>query len=368
MARIAEKHAAKRPFAFEGKRERSRNERHMKILMVMIRPVWSVSLLMVFSQGQAWPQEPVRVGCSEGYVTNGGVRIWYKVEGANLSNAIPLLMIHGGPGATARPFEKTIGPEISRNRPVIYMDYRGAGRSARPKDPGQYSLVILASDAEAIRKHLGIEKWSVFGHSNGGATAIAYALQYTGHVATIILCDPLLSPIDLEMNMIHKVALAPADKFEQARAIYKSAQSDEERFGKLLDLIDVKTRYGFQYFNPDNSAVLERIQADLAREIGKELMEPALIQGLMASGLFQFDAFKSAKDLPMPVLILLGRYDSEVSIDNAMKFALTVPDGYVTVLNQSGHHPYLEETKSSAQQINVFLSSHSGTSMQSGSR
>ena len=40
--------------------------------------------------------------------------------------------------------------------------------------------------------------------------------------------------------MIHKVALAPQDKYPQARAVYKSDKSMDERFGQLLDLIDMK--------------------------------------------------------------------------------------------------------------------------------
>jgi pimeloyl-ACP methyl ester carboxylesterase len=60
----------------------------------------------------------------------------------------------------------------------------------------------------------------------------------------------------------------------------------------------------------------------------------------------------------MPTLLILGRYDSEISLDNSMKFALTVPDGYVAVMNRSGHHPYLEETIASAEKIDAFLSVH----------
>ena len=294
----------------------------------------------------------------EGFVNVDGVKIWYKVEGARGTNKTPVLMIHGGPGATARPFEKTIGPLLANSRPVIYMDYRGAGRSDRPKDPKKYSFTILANDAEVLRKHLGIEKWAVFGHSNGGATALTYALRDSNHVAAVILCDPLLSPADLEMNMIHKTALAPADKYEQARAIYKSGASEEERFGRLLDLLDQKTRDSFQFYDPVNSSLYGQIQSELSKEIGKGLMEPALIQGLIASGFFQFDAFKSAAFVSMPTLLILGRYDSEISLDNSMKFALTVPDGYVAVMNRSGHHPYLEETIASAEKIDAFLSVH----------
>ena len=336
----------------------------MKRLSGSIFYVMSLSLLFFPLQLKAesqWQAEVgYKLGYNEGYVTNGGVKIWYKVEGSNTSNTIPLLMIHGGPGATARPFEKTIGPGIAKDRQVIYMDYRGAGRSDRPKDPTQYSFEILASDAEAIRKFLKIEKWSVFGHSNGAATAITYVHNYPSRVASLILCSPLISSADLEMNMIHKVVLVPADKFEQARAIYKSNRSSEARFDELLDLIDMETRYKFQYFNPDNSAVLNKIQGDLWKEIGKDLMESALLEGLVSSGFFEFDAYKSVSRLDMPVLLLLGRYDSEISLDNAMKFALTLPDGYVTLLDRSGHHPYLEETEVSVEKINGFLSRHSG--------
>lgn len=318
-----------------------------------------IVLLTITPQLGAQTRNQTSDKTSEGFVNNNGVNIWYKVEGADTSDATPLIIIHGGPGATARPFEKTIGPELSKNRKVVYMDYRGAGRSERPKDPDQYSFDILSDDIEALRKHLGINKWALFGHSNGGVTVITYAKKYPAHVSSIILCCPLLSPTDLEMNMIYKVALAPSAQYEEARAIYQSNGTYEERFFKLLDLIDQETRYTLQYHHPENRDVLEKIQTQLGEEIGRGLMAPALVQGLIKNGLFEFDAFKSANELAMPTLLLLGRYDSEVSLDNAMKFSLAVPDGYVALLDNSGHHPYLEETEKSVGHITSFLIRHS---------
>lgn len=293
----------------------------------------------------------------EGWAVNDGVRIWYRVEGALAPGAEPILLVHGGPGATARPFERTLGPALAADRPVVYLDYRGAGRSDRPADPGRYSFAILASDAEAVRAHLGIARWSVFGHSNGGATAITYALQHPDRVSALVLCDPLLSPADLELNMVHKVALSPRDQYVAARAIYQSAEPSAVKFDRLLELLDQETRYRFQFHDPRDAAVLARLQAELARELGEDLMEPALVEGLVASGFFAFDAFPVAARLTMPVLLVLGRYDSEISIDNAMRFALTVPDGYVAMMERSGHHPYLEETDATARRIRDFLSS-----------
>lgn len=99
----------------------------MKTLLVNIRSVLSICLLIIVPQLEAQSQKQVLKSDSEGFVTNSGVKIWYKVEGTSTSNSIPLVIIHGGPGATARPFEKTIGPEIAKVRQVIYMDYRGSG-------------------------------------------------------------------------------------------------------------------------------------------------------------------------------------------------------------------------------------------------
>jgi pimeloyl-ACP methyl ester carboxylesterase len=125
--------------------------------------------------------------------------------------------------------------------------------------------------------------------------------------------------------------------------------------------MDQRTRDGFQFFDPASAAVLGRLQGELAQELGRGLMEPALIQGLVESGLFEFDAFRSAARIECPVLLLLGLHDSEISVDNAMRFALAVPDGYCAVLDRSGHHPYLEQTAASAERVAAFLASRADT-------
>jgi pimeloyl-ACP methyl ester carboxylesterase len=67
-----------------------------------------------------------------------------------------------------------------------------------------------------------------------------------------------------------------------------------------------------------------------------------------------------AGELTGPVLVLVGRYDSEISVDNAIRFSLAVPDGRVVILERSGHHPYLEETDVCAQKIAAFVAQHDG--------
>src|SRR5688500_9733234 len=136
---------------------------------------------------------------------------------------LPLRMLHGGPGATARPFEQTIGPLLALTRPGEDVDSRGPGRSGRPGVPAQYSPRHHAAYADAMRCHLGIDQWAVFGHSMGAATAIMYATAQPERTAALLLCSPLIhGPSNSEASLAHKVARLSGALKQEASRIYQS--------------------------------------------------------------------------------------------------------------------------------------------------
>ena len=47
----------------------------------------------------------------------------------------------------------------------------------------------LTADAEALRRHLGFDRWAVLGHSFGGQVALEYALRYPGSLSHLVLLD-----------------------------------------------------------------------------------------------------------------------------------------------------------------------------------
>ena len=100
-------------------------------------------------------------------------------------DGIPILFIHGGPGAGCSPFDRRFfDPERFR---VVLLDQRGSGRS-RPvgeldgNDPGH-----LVADFETLRAELGIERWHVFGGSWGSTLALYYAQAHPERVLTMVL-------------------------------------------------------------------------------------------------------------------------------------------------------------------------------------
>ena len=86
---------------------------------------------------------------------------------------VPVLFLHGGPGAGATPAHRRFfDPTYYR---IVIFDQRGAGRSLPHGDLVDNTTPHLIEDIETLRRHRGIDSWHVFGGSWGSTLAIAYA-------------------------------------------------------------------------------------------------------------------------------------------------------------------------------------------------
>lgn len=131
------------------------------------------------------PLQPYRTGHLP--VTDGH-RIYFECSGN--PQGIPALVLHGGPGSglseTTRRF---FDPKHSH---IIQFDQRHCGRSLPfAGDPvvdlSTNTLMHLLKDIEALRLHLGIERWLVMGGSWGSTLALAYAKAYRERVLGLLL-------------------------------------------------------------------------------------------------------------------------------------------------------------------------------------
>jgi len=98
--------------------------------------------------------------------------------------------IHGGPANDHTGFGDYFAP-IASYAELSLLDQRGCGDS--DDSPAKtYTLGRLVSDLEDVRLGFGHDKVHLLGHSFGGAVAIAYALRFTEHVASLIIVDSLV--------------------------------------------------------------------------------------------------------------------------------------------------------------------------------
>jgi proline iminopeptidase len=118
----------------------------------------------------------------EGFVDANGLMIYYKT----LGKGEPLVILHGGPGASHDYFLPYLLPLARHNR-LVFIDERGSGRSQKVEDRAGYTIENMVEDVEAVRQALGLGKINLLGHSYGGALAQAYALKYQQNLTHLIL-------------------------------------------------------------------------------------------------------------------------------------------------------------------------------------
>lgn len=128
--------------------------------------------------------EPYAVGHLE---TTDAQQIYWECSGN--PEGKPVVFVHGGPGGgTSGAQRRFFDPARYR---IVLFDQRGCGKS-RPHIADGADLSInttadLIADMEALRTHLGIEQWQVFGGSWGSTLGLAYAQAHPERVTELVL-------------------------------------------------------------------------------------------------------------------------------------------------------------------------------------
>ncbi|MGA3082324.1 MAG: proline iminopeptidase-family hydrolase [Terracidiphilus sp.] len=146
----------------------------------------------------------------EGFVDAHGVLIYYVSFGAGS----PLVVLHGGPGASHEYFLPWLLP-LARTHRLIFIDERGSGRSERLQDTSLYTVEGDVEDIEAVRVALHLGKISLLGHSCGGVLAQAYALKYQRNLSHLILNSTFASTREMNEVLAREKAAMPAEKLKR---------------------------------------------------------------------------------------------------------------------------------------------------------
>nr|WP_053777521.1 prolyl aminopeptidase [Gordonia sp. NB41Y]KOY49449.1 proline iminopeptidase [Gordonia sp. NB41Y] len=119
--------------------------------------------------------------------TTDGHEIYWETSGN--PEGKPVVFVHGGPGGgTAGNQRRFFDPARYR---IVLFDQRNCGRSrphvADGADLSTNTTPHLIADMEALREHLGIESWQVFGGSWGSTLGLAYAQAHPDRVTELVL-------------------------------------------------------------------------------------------------------------------------------------------------------------------------------------
>ncbi|MCF8570844.1 prolyl aminopeptidase [Gordonia sp. HY002] len=170
-----------------------------------------------------------------------GQEIYWETTGN--PDGKPVVFVHGGPGGGTSGAQRRFFDPL-RYR-IVLFDQRGCGKS-RPHISDGADLSVnttdhLIADMEALREHLGIDRWQVFGGSWGSTLGLAYAQRHPDRVTELVLRGIFLlrrSEIDWYYNG------GAANIFPDVWERYLEPIPDDERPGgdRHTDLVSVYHR------------------------------------------------------------------------------------------------------------------------------
>jgi proline iminopeptidase len=196
------------------------------------------------------PIEPYDQGMLD--VGDGNLVYW---ETCGQPAGKPALVLHGGPGSGCTPgLRRDFDPAAYQ---IVLFDQRGCGRSRPHASDPDVSLAAnttghLLADIELLRRHLGIERWLVFGISWGTTLALAYAQEHPGRVTELVLASVVGTAVRREVEWITRDMQR---HFPAEWARFAAGVPGAERDGRLVEA------YARRLSHPDG-AVREQAARD----------------------------------------------------------------------------------------------------------
>jgi proline-specific peptidase len=280
----------------------------------------------------------------EGYVDVEGGRVWYQIVGSG--NATPLLLLHGGPGAPShylKPLER-----VAVDRPVIFYDQLGAGRSDRPTDSSLWRVERFIEELAQVRATLGLDEVHILGHSWGTMLATDYMLTDPAGVKSITFASPALN-VERWTKDARELLKALPEDMQTAIDRHESAGTTD-----AAEYQEAVMEYYKLYLSRSDpwSPDLLAAFAGLNTEIYGHMWGPS---EFTATGtLKDYNREAELPQLNLPVLFTTGRYD-EATPESVEHFQSLVPGSEIQIFENSAHMTMLDEPDAYADAIRDFL-------------
>lgn len=277
-------------------------------------------------------------------VTLNGVQIHYTVRGSG-----PVMIAHsGGPGMDARDWDDFA--KIDEFVTIVAIHPRGSGLSG-PAAADAYLLSDYASDVEALRLHLGLDKPIVMGWSHGGMVAQQFAFTFQDSLSKLILFDTsayfgeFLSDIEAAVQ-----EFKDEPWFERSFAALKDEwdgnyQTDED----MVRLWAEEMKFYFKKFGTRAEAYHERTK-DLP-------IHMAPLKTFNDKEAATMDLRPQLHKITVPTLIMVGRHDFITNVAMAEEMVKNIPHAKLEIFEDSGHFALVEEPEKFYGVIKEFVES-----------
>lgn len=282
----------------------------------------------------------------EGFIRVPGGNVWYRIVGSG--DAIPLLTLHGGPGA-GHDYLEPLGM-LASDRPVVFYDQLGCGRSDQPNDSALWNMDRFVVELSAVREALGLNRIHLLGHSWGGWLAIeSTVMSNSSGVASLILASTSASTAEFTREARYlRLALPP--KMQETMQHYE-AKGDLHNPDYRAVVMEL-CRHHLCRSDPWPAPLMRSVKNITGNPVNETMKGPS--EMMVVGNLKDWNRCDYLGQINTPTLITVGRYD-EVTPSCSETLHRGIAGSEIHVFEQSSHMPHLEETGQYLKVVRNFL-------------
>jgi proline-specific peptidase len=277
-------------------------------------------------------------------VEGGAVR--YRVLGEGERT---LVLLHGGPGGGSgylKPLEGLAGAD----RRVVLYDQLGCGESDRPDDPSLWRADRFVDELEALRAHLGLEGFDLYGHSWGGMLATDYALGYQQHLRSLVLASTIADAALLRREMARLLEDFPEELRDTLRRHEEAGTTQSVEYEHAIMTV---YRRHLCRCDPWPPVVVKTFE-DFAWDVYVPMWGPS--EFAFDGNLSDWDRVDRLAVFRLPTLIRVGAHD-ELTPACSEQIHERIAGSQLVVFEDGSHMTFWEETERYLHVVDDFLRS-----------
>jgi proline iminopeptidase len=289
-------------------------------------------------------QQNPKLKAGEGYIEVPGGKVWYKIVGEG--DKTPILMLHGGPGATSYYLEPL--EALSKNRPVIFFDQLGCGRSTLKMDTTQMNIKFYVDEVAHVKKALGLKDFYVYGQSWGTILGAEYYFAHPEGIKGIIFASPALSG-KLWIRDANLLLKQLPDSLQQIVAKHEKDKSfDAPEYEEAL-MVYYKKHVARKL--PWSDGIAKTFKY-LGKDVYVYMNGPS--EFTFTGTMQHYDATKRLPSIKVPTMFECGEFD-EARPETTKYYADLVPNSKFVVIKDAAHMTMQDQPEQDLKEINDFL-------------
>lgn len=258
---------------------------------------------------------------------------------------IPVVFLHGGPGAgAAAAHRRFFDPKAYR---IVIFDQRGCGRSTPHACLIDNTTQHLIEDMERLRVHLGIDRWLLFGGSWGSTLALAYGIRHPRACLGFILRGIFLGTRREIAWFLYGMATVFPEAWRAFCEAVPAAERDDllRAYYRRLTDPDPEVHLPVAFAWSRYETVCSNLIPRLDEQQNGVQDRAALALARIEAHYFINDTFLADDELmagihavrSLPAVIVQGRYDMVCPIVTADRLARAWPHAKYTIVPDAGH-------------------------------